>query len=793
MKVRTLRLLAALALLAGLAACATPDSLQPSTELGAQRLQVPRPTPSPALAPTVGQQAFAPKTPRLPTRWSAQVSTTMPLPDYPRPQLVRSQWLNLNGQWQFGNAAAGQAPPVGQTLAETVLVPFPAESALSGIQRHQERMWYRRVFRVPDSWRGKRVRLNFGAVDQQATVWVNGAEVGYHSGGYDAFSLDITGQLRAGDNELIVGVFDPTNAGDQPVGKQVNVPDNGIFYTASSGIWQTVWLEPVEHVHLTRLDLTPDVPGQALRVQVRGENLAGQTVRVTALRGATVVGQTSGSAGQELRVPVPNPRLWSPDDPFLYDLIVTVGRGRAADTVGSYFGMRSVEKVLVNGVARPLLNGEFVFHLGTLDQGYWPDGLYTAPTDAALKFDLEAHKELGFNMVRKHIKVEPQRWFYWADKLGLLVWQDMPSMPLGKTPSLAAREQSERELRAMIDQHRSSPAVVVWVSQNEGWGQYDQARVADLIRAYDPSRLVNNMSGINCCGSVDGGNGDLADWHVYVGPSSPTAEVSRGRIRALGEFGGLGLKVPGHEWNPGTSFSYELQPSREALNTRYLGLVAVTKSLMINRGLSASVYTEITDVESEINGFYTYDREVNKLDTARVRAAHEDLIAASNEPPAGNVSLPLNVYRSFRVTTPGFTDRFMSHAFGLGITEAVNAGSSQILKEDATWRIVPGLADASCYSLESRNFPGEYLRHAASRVRREPRGGVLFDQDATWCARPGILAGQISLESLNFPGLYLRHYAAELWLAREGGPLPSDTPSSFPQDTSWDVVDAWAP
>lgn len=766
----------------GLVACGTPPAQTDQAGLNAQA--------------AVRRIPLQTKTPPISTPWTSQVSTTNPWPEYPRPQMVRSEWQSLNGQWQFGNASAGQAPPVGVNLLETVLVPFPIESALSGIQRHQDRMWYRRTFTVPSSWNGQRVLLNFGAVDNEANVWVNGAKVGSHTGGYDGFSFDITDQLKSGTNELIVGVFDPTNAGGQPVGKQVNVPDNGIFYTASSGIWQTVWLEPVAAPHITRLDLTPDLAGGALRVTVQGEGVSGQQVQVTALNGPAPVGSATGSVGSEIRVPVPGARLWTPDDPFLYNLQVKLlgAGGQTVDRVDSYFGMRDIRLATVNGVLRPVLNGKFVFQLGTLDQGFWPDGIYTAPTDDALKYDLQVHKDLGFNMVRKHIKVEPQRWFYWADKLGLLVWQDMPSMRPDLNPSAEQRAQSERELRAMIDQHRSSPAVVTWVSQNEGWGQYDQARVADLIKAYDPSRLVDNMSGINCCGARDGGNGDLADWHVYVGPGVPNSAVAGNRAKVLGEFGGLGLKVPGHQWNPATSFSYELQPDAETLNRRYLGLVAATKSLMIYQGLSASVYTEITDVESEINGLMTYDRQVLKVDAARVKAAQQDLIAASNELPV-KVSLPLE-YKSFQVTTPGFTDRFMRHANGLGFTEVVNAGSDPGLKADATFRIVPGLADASCYSLEARNFPGEYLRHAFSRVRLNPNDGSdLFKQDATWCARPGLsgVPGSVSFESLNFPGRYLRHFAAELWLAQNGGPLPTDNPGNFPQDVTWSVVAPWAP
>ena len=737
----------------------------------------------------VAQAAWAPKTPPLSTPWTSLVSPSNALPDYPRPQLARSEWQNLNGEWQFANAAAGQTPPFGQNLAESVLVPFPIESALSGIQRHQDRMWYRRTFTVPAGWSGRRVQLNFGAVDWQATVYINGVSVGSHQGGYDAFSFDITSRLNGGVNELIVGVYDPTDSGGQPVGKQRNNP-SGIFYTAASGIWQTVWVEPTAAPHITRLDMTPDLTGQTLKLTVRGTGISGQTVQAIALSGGVQIGSASGSVDAQISIPVPNPRLWSPDDPFLYDLQVSLRSGATAvDQVGSYFGMRSVGLKYVAGALRPTLNGQFVFQIGTLDQGYWPDGIYTAPTDAALRFDIQKHKDFGYNLIRKHIKVEPQRWFYWADRLGLLVWQDMPAMDTSKTPATAARTQFELELREMIDEHRSAPSVVTWVVQNEGWGQYDQARLADLVKQWDPTRLVDNMSGINCCGSVDGGNGDLADWHVYVGPGSPPPSATRAAV--LGEFGGLGLRVTGHEWSPGNGFSYEMQSSAAALTSRYVGLIQSAQSLMTNPGLSAAVYTEITDVENEINGIMTYDRQVIKPDANQIRTAHLNLINASKALNSQG-PLPLNQYRSLQVTTPGLTNRYARHSNSLGYTEIVSASSSDALKQDATFKIVRGLASAGCYSFESRNFPGHYLRHSGFRIRKDARDGTaLFDQDATFCGRDGLSGTGLSFESYNSPGRYLRHYNAELWIASNGGPNAWDSAASFAADVSWNVTAPW--
>ncbi len=424
---------------------------------------------------------------------------------------------------------------------------------------------------------------------------------------------------------------------------------------------------------------------------------------------------------------------------------------------------------------------------GTLDQGYWPDGVYTAPTDAALRFDLQKHKDLGFNMVRKHIKVEPQRWFYWADRLGLLVWQDMPSME--RTPDAAGRAQWEAEYRRIIDQHRSSPSLVMWVNQNEGWGQYDQARIANEVKAYDPSRLVDNMSGVNCCGAVDGGNGDVVDHHVYVGPGTTVPDA--GRAAVLGEYGGLGFEVAGHEWYPGGGFSYEDQPSLAHLNNRFVGLLDGIREVRLPRGLSAAVYTEITDVENEANGLLTYDRQVVKVDEARVRAANRALIDASRS-PAAPVTLPTGQFRSLRVTTPGYTDRYVRHKDGAVSTEVVNGGSAALLKADATWRIVPGLADASCYSFESRNYPGEYLRHRDSRVYKEGGSGDLFRADATFCPVRGANGG-VRLSAYNFPGQYLRHYGAELWLAIPGGTRAYDSPALFAEDTTWAVEAPWTP
>jgi hypothetical protein len=734
------------------------------------------------ITPNTAWSALIPKTPPLNTPWTSQVSTTNPLPDYPRPQLTRPDWQSLNGQWQFAGTGSLSSPPFGQNLAETVLVPYPIESALSGIMRHENTMWYRRTFTVPSGWAGRRVQLNFGAVTWQATAWVNGRNVGTHSGGYDSFSFDITSALTSGSNEVIVGVYSPVDAAGIPLGKQRLNP-SGIFYTAASGIWQSVWLEPTNAAHITRLDTTSDVPGGALNLVVQGAGIAGQGVQAVVSIGGQTVATATGTVGASIHIAIPNARLWSPDDPFLYDLRVSLTGTGGGDAVGGYFGLRSISKALVNGSLRPVLNGQFVFQIGTLDQGYWPDGIYTAPTDDALRFDLQQQKNLGFNTVRKHIKVEPARWYYWADRLGLLVWQDMPAMKTGFTPSTSDRATFESELHRVVDQLRGITSIVQWVPFNEGWGEYDAARIADLVKSWDPTRLVDANSGSNCCGS-DPGNGDTIDDHIYVGPgltNTPTAT----RVAQLGEFGGLGLVVAGHEWQVGAGFGYEMVPDSATLTKRYVEVTDALQGLVYSRGLSASIYTEPTDVENERNGLYTYDRQVLKVDAAQVRAANLAVQAAAD-------GLRLNTLVSLGATTACCTGRYLRHSNSLGVTSPVTAASDDVAKQDATFWLRSGLGDASCYSFESRDFPGSYLRHANYRIRRDANdGSALFAQDATFCVRAGHTVNGVSFESKNLPGRFLRHINAEVYIATNGGPNAWDSTASWADDTTWQVAAPW--
>jgi hypothetical protein len=636
---------------------------------------------APAL-PAAAEPVWHAKTPPISTPWTHLVGPDNALPEYPRPQLTRPEWKNLNGVWQFAGATAGEEPPVGESLPERILVPYPVESALSGIMRVEERMWYRRTFEVPSKWRKDRLVLNFGAVDYDTRVWVNGKLVTTHRGGYDSFSADITSALKPrGQQEIIVGVEDLTDKTWQPVGKQRQVPDRGIFYTSTSGIWQTVWLEPVQARHVTKLEMTPRLSDSTLRLTARS-SIEG-TVEAVAYDKGRVLGRVRGPANEELALPVPHAKLWSPDSPFLYDLKVTLlDRKKKVDEVGSYFGMREVGTAPgADGKLRITLNGKILFNMATLDQGFWPDGIHTAPTDAALRFDLEQHKVLGFNAVRKHIKVEPDRWYYHADKLGLLVWQDMPAMKTSnETPPPDARAEFERQLHRIIDQHKSWTSIVVWVPFNEGWGEWsreDTGRIADDVKAQDPSRLVNAHSGVNCCASHgDSGRGDIIDYHAYTGPATPTPEGSR--VSTDGEHGGFGLEVEDHMWF-GEGHAYEMEPDSTTLTRRYVENQRDVLTSAQRCGISGAIYTQITDVEHEVNGFFTYDRQVKKMDFKQVHDVNQQIIRGADGSGAGAPQPPPG--------TPG-PDGIAYYPFseGTGTVTSDEAGSHDgTLVNGPTW------------------------------------------------------------------------------------------------------------
>ncbi|MGV9684330.1 LamG-like jellyroll fold domain-containing protein [Streptomyces cellulosae] len=582
--------------------------------------------------PRIARYAENVSTHRLTTPWGDKVDKNNPLPEYPRPQQVRKQWKNLNGPWQFSGAKAGEQPVFGKNLNEKIIVPFPAESLLSGIERHEDHMFYRKLVDVPKNWKvGKsgrdRLKLNFGAVDYQARVYVNGQKVAEHTGGYNAFSADITDALKSkGPQEIVVAVTD-TGGPDQPVGKQSTSP-GGIWYTQSSGIWQTVWMEPVAETSIDNVVTTPDIDTRTLAVTVESAG-ASATARVEAVardhRGK-VVGKVTGPANRQLKLPVANQHLWSPDDPYLYDLDVTLKDGRSTDTVDSYFGMRKIGVEDVGGYKKLVLNGKPVFSLATLDQGFWPDGLYTAPSDDALAFDLKAHKQLGFNAVRKHIKVESPRWFYHADRLGLLVWQDFVS---GNLTGANGRQAFAEQGREMMRQHHNSPSVIGWIVFNEGWGEWDRqetGKLTEAVKAADPSRVVNAHSGVNCCNSKgDSGTGDIIDHHDYTNEDPPFPDH---RAAMDGEHGGFTLRTPGHMWPGPPTVIYSGVDSKEALTRKY---VENTERFYVDQAaaeLSGSVYTQITDLENELNGLYTYDRREIKVDPKQVRAVNLKVIAA---------------------------------------------------------------------------------------------------------------------------------------------------------------------
>jgi len=586
------------------------------------------------------------------TPWAEQVDPKNPLPGYPRPMMVRDEWLNLNGIWQFQETKAGDAVPVGKNLEGVILVPFPWESALSGVRKQfdSRRAWYRREFTVPQSWGGQRVLLHFGAVDWEATVCINGRSVGTHRGGYDAFSFDITPLLnRDGANELVVGVFDPGNDIGIAVGKQENSRFSNpqrYSYCPSSGIWQTVWLEPVPERAIIDLHSVPDIDREQLTVTVSTDQLgANSFLEIVALDGGKVVGQGRGQPDLSIVVPVPKPQLWSPTSPYLYDLRVTLKQGDATlDEVTSYFGMRkiAIRRHVINGrdgVMKIELNNRFLFQFGPLDQGFWPDGLYTAPTDEALRRDIDQMKAWGCNMVRKHIKVEPQRWYSWCDRLGLLVWQDMPSTFKKRTEE--EKTQFETELDRMIKGHWSHPSIVNWIVFNEHWGAYDVERLTHTVMAMDPSRLVTGNSGMDAGRPhIDYEVGHIKDNHHYRPPTNPMANNKRAAVN--GEYGAIGYNIAGHLWDSDGPWVHYNYKGKEDATAEYETFAKQLLGFRDEDHLSGAVYTQLTDVENEMNGYFTYDRRVEKLDRIRVTRANrslwaddlKDMPAAGEEEPS---------------------------------------------------------------------------------------------------------------------------------------------------------------
>jgi hypothetical protein len=585
---------------------------------------------------------------KLPTQWDKDVSPTNPLSEYPRPQMVRARWQSLNGPWDYAPTDASVTSPPTAFDAGKILVPYPYESSLSGIGKPSptdRRLWYRRTFTVPDAWRtsGQRVLLHLGAVNWDSTVAVNGKEIGKHKGGFDGFDVDITDTLQPGDNTLIVSAWNPMvikSPDAQVVGKQREHPSH-IFYTGSTGIWQSVWLEPVPASHITSLKIVPDIDARLLHVTVTTDGAGTDSVDVSASDEGKPLASTAGKPGTEISLPIADPHLWSPEDPHLYDLHVTLKQGDTnGDAVDGYFAMRKISLGKDDqGRARIFLNNKFVFEVGALDQGYWPDGIYTAPTDDALKSDILAAKSFGLNLLRKHAKVEPDRWYFWADKLGMLVWQDMPQCFDSRrsrgecTLSEAAKAQWLVEWQRILAGRVNHPCIIVWTTFNEGWGQHDTESIVALTKQIDPSRLANDASGW-----VDKGVGDLSDTHAYPGPWCEPAGDKRASVN--GEFGGLAMRVSGHMWTNAPFDDGATARIGWKVTQKYQKLLETAYALRETRGCSAFVYTQLTDVENESNGLLTYDRAVVKSLVDIIAAANRGQFLPLPPAPVSNDPVP---------------------------------------------------------------------------------------------------------------------------------------------------------
>lgn len=576
------------------------------------------------------QAQWKPEGNKIITKWAESINPEYVHQEYPRPRLVRNEWKNLNGLWDYEITKLGVNKP--NFYKNKILVPFPIESSLSGVQKNvgkDNELWYHSTFIIPKLWKGKNIILHFGGVDWKSEVWINDVYVGSHQGGYDPFSFDITSYLNNKKNQkLVVKVWDPTDEGYQPRGKQTINP-HGIWYTAVTGIWQTVWIEPVNSNYIKTVNIVSNVDESNISIKlISSETLEKDYFEVIIKDGNTIVSSVKSPVKFNLDVLINNAKLWSPESPFLYDMEINlVSNGKIVDSIKSYFAMRKIStRKDENGIFRLQLNNEDYFQFGTLDQGWWPDGLYTAPSDDALKYDIIKTKELGFNMIRKHVKVESARWYYHADKIGMLVWQDMPNgenfrFPKWQRdkffdgdefiPSSESEDNFRSEWKKIIDFLYSNPSIVCWVPFNEAWGQFKTVEISEWTKIYDPSRLVNSASGGNYYRT-----GDITDVHNYPGPKMLFFDNER--VNVLGEYGGIGLAIDGHLWQPDKNWGYiKFKNSIEATD-QYVSL-ANQLYKMIESGFSAAIYTQITDVEIEVNGLMTYDRKIVKLDLGRVR------------------------------------------------------------------------------------------------------------------------------------------------------------------------------
>ena len=577
---------------------------------------------------------------KIKTVWAEKIDPNNVLPEYPRPIMERDKWQNLNGLWDYAILPMGQQEP--QTFDGKILVPFAVESSLSGVQKElgkEKELWYRRTFTIPSDWKSKNVILHFGAVDWKAEVYLNNIKIGSHTGGYTPFCFDVTPFLTSGNQKLVVKVWDPTSDSSIPRGKQVTNP-NGIWYTPVSGIWQTVWLEPVNNKHIVGITPIANIDNNNLKVKVCTKNTeSSDIVEVKLKDNNKVIASAKGVVGQTLDIAIPNAKLWSPESPFLYDLDVTlIERGKSVDKVSSYAAMRKVSKKRdANGIIRIQLNNKDIFHFGPLDQGWWPDGLYTAPTDEALKYDIVKTKDFGYNMIRKHVKVEPARWYTHCDRLGILVWQDMPNGDQGPhwdmhhyfdgkevTRSIESEQNFRKEWKEIMDYLMPYPSIAICVPFNEAWGQFKTQEITEWTQYYDPSRLVNPASGGNHYLKV----GDILDFHKY--PSPEMMMYDNERITVIGEYGGIGMPLTDHLWQPDKNWGYVQFKSAKEVTDEYVKYGRQLLNL-VKSGISGGVYTQTTDVEGEVNGLITYDRKVIKVEEDRIRKINQEIINSLSE------------------------------------------------------------------------------------------------------------------------------------------------------------------
>ena len=591
---------------------------------------------------SVCSQEWKPAKVAVMTTWGEKIDPAHVLEEYPRPQMQRNDWINLNGIWEFTRGTYGDTYNEKRVFDKSILVPFPVESALSGVmevdaKNDDKNYWYRRTFTVPKNYKGKELLLHLGAVDWLCEVYVNGKSVGTHEGGYDAFSFNITPYLqKTAQQELVIKVFDSQWAGGQPHGKQSLNP-NGIWYTPVTGIWQTVWLEPVAKTHLSDFLIVPDIDNEQMKITLMPNALSDDmsaVIRVLADK-KEVTKMKVSSVGEELQIPVKNPRLWSPESPFLYDVEIELQKdGKTVDIVKSYAGMRKIALERKDGKPCIYLNNKPLFQYGVLDQGWWPDGLYTAPSDEALEYDVKMVKEMGFNMIRKHVKVEPARWYYHCDKLGMLVWQDIPNATTNTQRNDWVETNFVREAHNIMNCLKNTPSIITWVAFNEGWGQYDRKDIEDKREAYtrmavkkvqekSNGRLVNAASGW-----FDYEIGDMIDKHHYPLPAVYDNPVNQ-RAVVCGEYGGINLKIDNHIW-AGSEVNYTTVNSAEDLKRLFIEYAGKVEELKKQEGLCAAVYTQITDVESEINGLITYDRKVVKWSPDQLMEVRKVLEAIKN-------------------------------------------------------------------------------------------------------------------------------------------------------------------